>query len=50
MSDVGVPVGPVLQRRLRDDPGVPEKYGPDRVNLKIRAVEAMERFLAEGPV
>ena len=29
--------------------GVPERYGTNRENLDIRAVEALERYLAKGP-
>ncbi|KLK89402.1 5'-nucleotidase [Methanoculleus sediminis] len=30
--------------------GVPPKYGKNRENLEIHAIEALERYLAEGPV
>jgi hypothetical protein len=30
--------------------GVPLKYGTERLDLEVRAVEAMERFLAKGAV
>jgi sulfur-oxidizing protein SoxB len=30
--------------------GVPEKYGKERTDLEVRAVEAMERYLAKGAV
>ena len=30
--------------------GVPPKYGKNRENLNVHAIEALERYLSKGPV